>query len=540
MDDPKTNQEVIENTHTFRSMPGASLHIQQELAAETGKFSRATLDAVLYNTRTIQYIQVTQAFMFSSMLLASCFMVNTGFDWGGLVDPATPGSALMVITAFIHGSNQLIELSSIVLKMRFHSEGLRSVAKVLNFPTDAHKLAQNFIEKEEIILGHMTGGDGGLRRRKKEKMGLNDEKWSSDELEWVDCIHLNETFWLNPIAQTLHSHDTATQTDKLVCISARFQLGGVCVLQAPSDQYADTVLKLIKGLAVSENMTTISNIYVPPFLKYAYVPESPVLVEGSILKNLLMGAEHQRSLCKRCKQLSSSGPKHLPESCRLCKRVSSRQAWEVAERCGLDTEFLHAPESFSVGKNGRNLPLAQRQAVSIARGLLANASENPPSEYSIRTNLHAANVPILTVDVTGVILLHKPTALLSNEHAEKVLEVLDDFQSKGGLFGMIGTTPLSTGLSPKDYLTGTFVRLWWLFLTASFCDSFGEQKKSSDKEKRARLFFHTVPLIHHASCAGSEAPTIILTVSHGNQIPSIAVSSLDNVKKSVSSQRFLL
>ena len=136
--------------------------------------------------------------------------------------------------------------------------------------------------------------------------------------------------------------------------------------------------------------------------------------------------------------------------------------------------------------------------------------------------------------------MHKPTALLSNEHAEKVLEVLDDFQSKGGLFGMIGTTPLSTGLSPKDYLTGTFVRLWWLFLTASFCDSFGEQKKSSDKEKRARLFFHTVPLIHHASCAGSEAPTIILTVSHGNQIPSIAVSSLDNVKKSVSSQRFLL
>ena len=57
----------------------------------------------------------------------------------------------------------------------------------------------------------------------------------------------------------------------------------------------------------------------------------------------------------------------------------------MALRCGLSSEFLRAPESFNVGKGGRNLTLRSRQAISIARGLLSDAD---------------------------VLMLHKPAALL--------------------------------------------------------------------------------------------------------------------------------
>ena len=33
----------------------------------------------------------------------------------------------------------------------------------------------------------------------------------------------------------------------------------------------------------------LDSFYVPPYLKYAYCPEEPVLFEGSLLKNLLLG-----------------------------------------------------------------------------------------------------------------------------------------------------------------------------------------------------------------------------------------------------------
>lgn len=56
-----------------------------------------------------------------------------------------------------------------------------------------------------------------------------------------------------------------------------------------------------------------------------------MLLEGSILKNLLLGAKQ-----------SMHG--RVP---------SNEQAWYVAKRCGVDPEYLNAPESFNVGKGGK-------------------------------------------------------------------------------------------------------------------------------------------------------------------------------------------
>jgi ABC-type uncharacterized transport system ATPase subunit len=68
----------------------------------------------------------------------------------------------------------------------------------------------------------------------------------------------------------------------------------------------------------------------------------------------------------------------------------------VARRCGLPEEFLHAPDTFSVGKGGRNLPVSARQILSIVRVMLTNAD---------------------------VLMLHKPTALLNADEANQVCAV---------------------------------------------------------------------------------------------------------------------
>ena len=40
---------------------------------------------------------------------------------------------------------------------------------------------------------------------------------------------------------------------------------------------------------------------------------------------------------------------------------TSEEAWKLVRMCGLSIEFIGAPETFNVGKGGRNLPLDARQ-----------------------------------------------------------------------------------------------------------------------------------------------------------------------------------
>ena len=107
------------------------------------------------------------------------------------------------------------------------------------------------------------------------------------------------------------------------------------------------LLKLVAGVDIKQTENSESS-YVPPFFMYTYVPETPVLLEGSILKNLLLS-------------VSSEDRENGNEP-------SAEQAWLVAQKCGLDYEYLHAPESFNVGKAGRNIPLTSRQVVWRERG----------------------------------------------------------------------------------------------------------------------------------------------------------------------------
>ena len=160
-------------------------------------------------------------------------------------------------------------------------------------------------------------------------------------------------------------------------------------------------------------------IYKPPFLTYAYAPETPVLLEGSILKNLLLGVEEKDG-----------------------KEAGANEAWEIARRLGLSSEFLYAPESFSVGKGGRNLQLSARQIISIARAILSAAD---------------------------VLMLHCPTAFLTAKESQVVLSVLGQYANCGGLWGMLDPSSNShQGTSASHYLTGNGKRT--VILTMSHRD----------------------------------------------------------------------
>ena len=53
----------------------------------------------------------------------------------------TKGQAAGLIQAFLTGSGDVVFLSEVMLKLKFCTEGLRMVGRILNFPTDAHRSA---------------------------------------------------------------------------------------------------------------------------------------------------------------------------------------------------------------------------------------------------------------------------------------------------------------------------------------------------------------------------------------------------------------
>ena len=265
------------------------------------------------------------------------------------------------------------------------------------------------------------------------------------QLAWVMHISLHEALLVDAVGRALHSMDESE--GKIMQISAQVQLGGVVLVQAASEPEADAMLQLISGVAVTHEHSRSHHMYMPPFLRYGYVSESPMLIEGSIMKNLLLGCEVEQRGLLHCRP-----------------RVSPAQAWHVAERCGLDEELVGSPESFNVGKGGRNLSMAQRQAISLARGILSDPS---------------------------VLLLHKPTAILSPEHAARVLSVLHDFCNLGGLAGLLHS------LEPLDQRPP---------VPAPQC---GAQTRQFPQPS-ARDYL-----------TGAATPTVMLTMSDGAAVPSI-------------------
>ena len=181
----------------------------------------------------------------------------------------------------------------------------------------------------------------------------------------------------------------------------------------------DSVLKLIMGVIISPPHD-FGSLYRPEFLRYAYISESPALLEGSILKNLMLGVDPTRAEFAANGCFGGHAKSRAP---------SAEDAWRIAQMCGLNEDFLESPETFNVGKGGRNLPMEARVAICIARGILSDAH---------------------------VLMLSKPTALLNVHSANKMLQVLRDYCDFGGLRGLLESSscPKKAHDSGTDWVLG--------------------------------------------------------------------------------------
>ena len=168
--------------------------------------------------------------------------------------------------------------------------GLRMVSKILNYPTDGHTLAQELGNHEEMLQGHME--------MQGKAMTYEHLQHRTASMEWVNEIILSNKAYISSVRRTMNTARQALSKSKkgfepvphLLRINAKFKLGGVLLLQddftkeladdeEPEWDSRDIMMRLIVGIHISPK-DDAGVLYKPPFLRYAYVPETPVMLEG--------------------------------------------------------------------------------------------------------------------------------------------------------------------------------------------------------------------------------------------------------------------
>jgi ABC-type multidrug transport system fused ATPase/permease subunit len=440
--------DILENTLTFRGL-GAT-NVQKAFGHDTQAFSAAHLTAVKYTVVTKERIELLQGVILAIILAVTAYEVREGrLSTGGAVGllnafmtgtwashprkayALLPEIMLTSLLFLIAGTADITSLSQIALRMKFCTEGLRMVGRILNYPTDAHKIAHQMSLRTDYLLNYMQRCSAPDFSQKSpftdcHQEGYQEREYDEDQardksspigtmekeasLEWLNTVSLQGTRHLSSSRKALasaHGQEATKGVGTFRCaikLSCTFRLGGIVLLKGPTDEEADMLFKLISGINTID-AENIEATYVPPTLSYAYVAEMPVMLEGSIMKNLMLGVRS-----------SMHG-----------KPPSTDEAWHIAKRCGLDEEYLFAPETFNVGKGGRNLPMVARQAICIARGILTDPS---------------------------VLMLHKPVAVLTPAMRENAFGIFSDFVKFGGLRGMLAQTVRHHGNRPLDYLLG--------------------------------------------------------------------------------------
>jgi len=139
-----TLADIVENTQTVRSLPNFAMRLRQEFIMETKELSDAHLKAVQFNARTNQVAELGNKLIIVACLYASCFIVNSGS-----FETATPGTATIVIGLLFAATKDLTDLSVLALQMEFVTDGLRMVTRILNYPTDAHHMADEIDQRHE-------------------------------------------------------------------------------------------------------------------------------------------------------------------------------------------------------------------------------------------------------------------------------------------------------------------------------------------------------------------------------------------------------
>ena len=212
--------DIIENTHTFRSMPESD--IRRAFGKDTASFAKAHLTALKYSITTKERIEYVQGLILAGLFFISAILTNTVTkrEDGSYSNTLTKGMAVGIINAFTTSSSDIIDISNMFIKMKFQSEGLRMVARILNFPTDSHQLAEeastSLAKTQSYMLSHKVGDESPLpapQRRphtiqspdgENAPVDKEEAETSKDRLRWVDEIELKDAGFMCNVRRALH------------------------------------------------------------------------------------------------------------------------------------------------------------------------------------------------------------------------------------------------------------------------------------------------------------------------------------------------
>ena len=241
-----TLADIAENSAVIRGLGGAP-RVRQAFAVDTRGFAEAHLAAVKFVVVTKERIELCQGLILAGIFFATGSLVNDG--------RISKGQAAGLIQAYLTGSADVVFLSDVMLNLKFCTEGLRMVSRILNLPTDAHHLSSSCDDTTRFFIKHMHlrppasvgeaaraasppraamppappasarasgaaggGGDGAVAGAEP-----HDESWASDagaeeaaRFEWMNTIMLRQTVLVDSGRKSLlgaHIHMNALARD---------------------------------------------------------------------------------------------------------------------------------------------------------------------------------------------------------------------------------------------------------------------------------------------------------------------------------------
>jgi ABC-type multidrug transport system fused ATPase/permease subunit len=243
-----------------------------------------------------------------------------------------------------------------------HKENVvsRKASFFLNFAATAFgsNTAQIIPGESEQREAERTGAPANLGNTKDQLLSLH-------SIHISNCTFTYETPGFGGVVPLMTKLDIHVPLGKMIWLTTGPNPGGEACGRL-------TLMKLMAGLL----HPTSGHMDVPAHLKVLFVQHEPMLLAKSLWENLTMGN---------------------PDA------VAS-QVWKIAESFGLSELMLNKPD-LMVGEHGDNLRLCDRQAVCLARAVIANPD---------------------------ILLLHRPGELFTEGEKQTMLTGVHDWMQRAG------------------------------------------------------------------------------------------------------------
>jgi len=413
--------EAMDN---WRLIAGHKLqdHVAGKFKKDYDQFYKKHRKSRFYQTDTEFIPQFFNEFLLGGILVYGAFLNAKG--------SLSVGTFAALITIFRKIGSMLLVVSQSLIKMQRGTIALNKICNILNAPTGvedqlkvSHEMTTHMVNRLDADMTrrastiHFANEAFGQVTKETESdhfaaeqmmMGKFTEKLKAK----VRKTHVGSAYKIIPIEDGADTADTPTGTESKIFtewfkhtadlarirfreVQFEYATGGGHDSTVPLLQHCNMNIPLGVFMVVVSNgkasgMLTMMKllgrylyptkgaIEIPAHLKVILVDQEPLLLDSTLLENLVFGN----------------------------KGVTEDYAWEVAKGLGISKTILDNPQrsTLQVGDRGCNLKLVDRQVVSIARSIIANPN---------------------------LLLLNKMESIFNEEHRDQVFSYLADWRTRG-------------------------------------------------------------------------------------------------------------